>query len=775
MKPLSSLQLHNLFHSWKQLSPQWFPTISFSLRQSLCLLVFAFVVLPALALPADVVWHRQSANSSESMPCGGGSIGMNVWVEDGDILFYLARSGSFDENNTLLKAGRFRLHLASSLRSDASFSQRLVVNDGHCVISDGERQVVLWVDVYKPVVHIDIRQHSAAPVTCVYESWRYRDRDIVGQERFQTSYKFRVPQGCVTRRDNILAADGQLTFYHQNPDSTVFDATAWQQGLGDYVAQMYNPLGRLVSGGRLVAPGFAFDGTFDAEYQHVDYRGWRFRSMRPSRRHSLAIVMANRQGTVGEWRAELDHTWAQVRPAADRKASRQWWNAFWQRSFIEATGPGAMLARNYTLFRYMMGCNARSAWPTKFNGGLFTFDPALVDTRYPFTPDFRRWGGGTHTAQNQRLLYWPLLKSGDYDVLKSQLDFYLRILGNAELRSRVYWHHGGAAFIEQLENFGLPQHDEYGLKRPADFDPGLEHNAWLEYTWDTVLEFCQMALDAEHYGGMDISAYIPWICSSLDFFDAHYRMLALRRGARPLDGNGRLVIYPGSGAETFKMAYNPTSTAAGLRTVTAALVAHLRAHGADTAVVSRYQTMLRTWPDLSYREVDGHRVLSPAVTWERVNNTELPMMYPVFPWRMYGVGRDSLDVALNTWRYDPYVQRFKGIVSWEQAGIWAACLGLTEEAVEWNSKKLADGPYRFPAFWGPGHDWVPDHNWGGSGMIGLQEMLMQEVGDSLVLFPAWPRQWDVHFRLRRANGRAIEVKLQGGKVKVMAGEKSGGG
>lgn len=49
--------------------------------------------------------------------------------------------------------------------------------------------------------------------------------------------------------------------------------------------------------------------------------------------------------------------------------------------------------------------------------------------------------------------------------------------------------------------------------------PGLEHNAWLEYTRDTVLEFCQMALDAEHYGGMDISGLrIPLrICSSLDF------------------------------------------------------------------------------------------------------------------------------------------------------------------------------------------------------------------------------------------------------------------
>ena len=37
---------------------------------------------------ANVVWNTPSRNSSESMPCGGGDIGMNVWVENGDILFY---------------------------------------------------------------------------------------------------------------------------------------------------------------------------------------------------------------------------------------------------------------------------------------------------------------------------------------------------------------------------------------------------------------------------------------------------------------------------------------------------------------------------------------------------------------------------------------------------------------------------------------------------------------------------------------------------------------
>ena len=48
-------------------------------------------------------WTEQSKNSSESMPCGGGNIGMNVWVENNDVLFYLSQSGTFDENNVFIK------------------------------------------------------------------------------------------------------------------------------------------------------------------------------------------------------------------------------------------------------------------------------------------------------------------------------------------------------------------------------------------------------------------------------------------------------------------------------------------------------------------------------------------------------------------------------------------------------------------------------------------------------------------------------------------------
>lgn len=72
----------------------------------------------------------------------------------------------------------------------------------------------------------------------------------------------------------------------------------------------------------------------------------------------------------------------------------------------------------------MLGCNAYGSVPTKFNGGLFTFDPCHVDEKQSFTPDYRKWGGGTMTAQNQRLVYWPMLKSGDFDMMPSQFDFY---------------------------------------------------------------------------------------------------------------------------------------------------------------------------------------------------------------------------------------------------------------------------------------------------------------------------------------------------------------
>lgn len=250
---------------------------------------------------------------------------------------------------------------------------------------------------------------------------------------------------------------------------------------------------------------------------------------------------------------------------------------------------------------------------------------------------------------------------------------------------------------------------------------------------------------------------VAFVRSCLRFFDEHYQYLARQRGAKTLDGEGKIVFYPGSGGETFKGAYNSASTVAALRTVTQTLDEML---GGD----SLCQAFLKRLPEIPLRTVGGKTMIAPARLWERVQNVESTMLYPVFPWRIYGVGREGLDIARNTYLNDEYALQFRSHVGWKQDNIFAACLGLTDEAARLTALKLADGPHRFPAFWGPGYDWTPDHNWGGSGMIGLQEMLMQEVGDTILLFPAWPEDWDVHFKLHASRNTTIEATLQDGKI-----------
>lgn len=715
---------------------------------------FVLLVSSVGAQPQDYEWNSPSKNSSESMPCGGGDVGMNVWVENGDVLFYLSRSGCFDENNTLLKLGRFRISLSPGLDMQ-SFRQILHLNEGYVEVTDGKTSVQLWADVNKPVVHVTASSRQQKVVVgATYESWRTRDITMTKRECFQTSYKFAAPKGLQTRHDSIMASDDAVSFVHHNADVTIFDATVSQQGMDSVKERLYNPLRQLTFGGRLSGKGFVFADKVSGRYASSDYEGWLYVTEHPVKSAHLQIVLATVQGSVADWQTAMQQTAQQVRVQADRRASQRWWQQFWQRSYVEGDSP---LFRNYTLFRYMLGCNSRGQWPTKFNGGLFTFDPEYVNyaAEYKLSPDYRNWGGGVHTAQNQRLVYWPLLKSGDLDLLRPQLDFYLNIYKNAEERSRLYWGHEGACLTEQVENYGLPCYPEYGTKRPKGFDPGMERNAWLEYEWDTCLEFCMLALEAHRYSGMDIERYLPMIRSCLRFFDEHYQYLANQRGAKRLDGNGKLVLYPGSGGETFKGAYNSTSTIAALRTVATAI--------GDTA-------LLRRLPDITVR--DG--MLQPALHYERVQNVETTQLYPVFPWRIYGVGRPGLDIARNTYLNDSLAVKFRSHMGWKQDLIWAACLGLTDEARRLLELKMADGPHRFPAFWGPGYDWTPDHNWGGSGMIGMQEMLMQEVDGKLYLFPAWPREWDVRFRLHASANTVVEAELKGGKVvrvKVTPGER----
>ena len=729
----------------------------------------------------NVLWTSQSKNSSESMPCGGGDIGLNIWVEKGDLLFYIARSGTFDHNNALLKLGRIRVKLMPNpFDNGTSFNQTLVLKNGNVVIKGKkgklESEIKVWVDVFNPIIHVEVQSNQATEMKTAYESWRFEDRQSNGKENNANSYKSFSKIIVKTQKDTIHFEENNLLFYHQNDDKlSAFDVTVKQQGLDSIKSELYNPIKNLIFGGFINARNCKAYGTSFGKYQDTDFKAWNFQSMKKSTTHEINIYLHTEQTEKLEtWKNGLTKLMFENKEVktTNRAKTLNWWKDFWNRSYIYLENDSLKnksvwnVGRNYQLFRYQLACNAFGKYPTKFNGGLFTFDPVFTDSTMKFTPDFRNWGGGTHTAQNQRLVYWGMLKSGDIDMMKPQFDFYLNILRNAELRTEFYWKHKGASFTEQIENFGLPNSAEYVWERPEDYDKGMEYNPWLEYEWDTVLEFCLMMLETERFEGKNINEFVPFIESCLTFFDQHYQYLAKNRGTKTLDADKHLILYPSSGAETYKMAYNSTSTIAGLKTVLSRLLA-LPAHYLSKEKRVFWTGMLQRIPPINFRSFAGKTTISPAIHWERINNVESPQLYPVFPWEMYGIGRMGLDTALNTYLHDTDVLKFRSHVGWKQDNIFAARLGLTNESTRLTLLKFQNSSHRFPTFWGPGYDWTPDHNWGGSGMIGLQEMLIQAVDEKIYLFPAWDKTWDVHFKLHAPFQTIVEGILKNGKIESL--------
>jgi hypothetical protein len=569
----------------------------------------------------------------------------------------------------------------------------------------------------------------------------------------------------------------------------------------------------------MTGAGFGEAGTSEGVHQNMAYGAWHLESEEASCSHRLRVLTHIDQATTIEaWQAAvevLDRETAATCESAHEETLR-WWQTFWERSHIvinpdhpDAGDRAWRIARNYNLFRYQLGCNAFGEYPSKFNGGNFTFDANLVGGNgEPFGPDWRQWGGGVFTAQNQRLLYWPMLKSGDTDAILPQFELYRAALPGAQARVRANFDHDGAIYTEYIGKSGLatgygwkgaearsrgediPFGDPRANAMHSSTDPvekGVVATKATSYHWESQLEHAYMILEYRRFTGADISSYIPFIENAVVFFDQHYRKREKMRSGKELDDNGHLVIYPSKSCESFRGATNPTDLLAGL----AACIDEILTLSDDVLTLrdkAFYRHMKESIPPYAYDEGDdvadtpmlkdlcaritaseddpyarpGVRTILPAKSWLEYGNGELPMHYPLFPFNRFALGQDDLQVFRDTYEYGNF--RKGNIVSWHYDGILFARMGETEKAADFNSRKLDDSERRFPTFWGPGHDWVPDHNWGGSGMIGLQEMLMQTIGDEIRLLPAWPKEWDVDFKLRAPRSTTVEVSLRNGKI-----------
>ena len=164
-------------------------------------------------------------------------------------------------------------------------------------------------------------------------------------------------------------------------------------------------------------------------------------------------------------------------------------------------------------------------------------------------------------------------------------------------------------------------------------------------------------------------------------------------------------------------------------------------------------------------ERDGKKYVLPAEKFAGRSNCENPELFPVFPFRIYGIGKPDLEIGRNT-----FAARIeKAFHGWQQSSIQAAMLGLTDEARRMLVQNASSkhGGSRFPAFWGPNYDWVPDQCHGGNILSTTQAMLMQTEGDRIILLPAWPPDWNVAFKLHAPRNTTVEGVFTDGKLELL--------
>ncbi len=716
------------------------------------------------AISDNLVWTLPSKDSRGSMPIGNGEIGANVWVEpNGDLLFYLSKTDAWSENCRLLKLGKVRVALTPNpLQEGGTFSQTLDLERGGILIrskTPGQDLAIRFaVDARHPVVTVDVDSDQPVEARVSLEHWRTQRRELKGNEA-HSAYGM-LPAGGETvavapimvEPDTIMTGQkNRVIWYHRN-ERSIWMANMELQALGHEAKNQVDPLlhrtfGALIEGEGLVSQSDAV-----------------LKSAKPTKSIHVAVYpLTSRTTTADEWVKQLEAAAKSIGglPRDQRLAAHcAWWEAFWERSHIRISARNdkdkALVERinqGYRLQRFMNACAGRGTFPIKFNGSIFTVDTLTHTDRFKgFDADYRQWGG-PYWWQNTRLPYWSMLESGDLDLMTPLFGMYRNNLDTRKAATRKYYKHDGACFPETQYFWGTYVDSNYGRER-SQLPDGMTRNTFIRYYWQGGLELSLMMLDHYAFTGDDTFArqtLLPVASEILTFFDQHWQH----------DANGKIRFDPAMALETYREAVNPLVEIVGIQKVCEEMLA-LPETLTTPEQRKQWQRLISELPPVPMREVNGRKVLSCAESYSGKQNIENPELYAIFPYRRYGLGKPDLELARRT-----FVGRaVKQTGGWQQNAIKAAYLGLADEAATMVGQNFStkSGQHRFPAMWGPNYDWIPDQDHGSVAVIALQRMLLQYDGESIHLLPAWPKDWDVDFKLHAPRNTTIECRVRNGAI-----------
>ncbi len=712
---------------------------------------------------SDVVWRDADwPGELGSLPFGNGLSTGQAWVEQtsGDLLMYLGRVDAFDVNAQPVHVGRVRLSFAPPLwQGDASdFEMRLDLARATVAISTPHVAINITADanVEDAVFVSAASASSSAPfnLTARVEPYRALAPSTLGF--VPCTPKFDEPDVVLARGAAARAAAGRddatLVWYHRNGaalgrNATFHDESLAQAGCSSGAPDPYVNL----TFGAAISSDAASIALSDDSGSAL--------SGRDLTRASLAVrLLAERAPSVEAW---LRAAARAPRPAFDAAAHDEHWAAFWNRSDVDITARSAgdaPSARNmtdhYRWQRYLDWIQRRGV--IKFNGQGFTVDEGKG-------PDYRDWADA-YWWQNTRQPYYNALAAGDIELFDALYREYAAMIPTLECRVRAEFGHGGAIWPETAEAWGCYRPGDWGCDTPP---AGPSTNTFIRFHYTGSLELCLMLLDdfAFRANATVWSAFGDAVCSRVvTFFDEHFPQN---------DAGGAMDMFPAQALETWQCAdpsardacvTNPSTDIAGLMAVLPRLLA-LPDALANASQRAAWTALAARLPPLPL--VNGSALAPGAQLPAGMSNSENTELYALHPFRVFGLGKEGLDVINATYDARPHPCNN----GWCQDVVDAAMLGLPRAATAQVAARASAGAasgWRFGGFAAHYQDYEPSLDHYSFMRTAMHYMLVAPLGpdeERIALFAALDTdRFDVRFKLHAPNGALVEAACVAGAV-----------
>ena len=645
--------------------------------------------------------------------------------------------------------------------------------------SDGIK-IKVWADANRPVYHIGIDSPNEVEVKAEPEFWKRFDQ--CGFNNFDVTGDNKQANTIAPTQDVRVDKNGNIIWYYAVGDRSVFESDMKYYDVENMIGKYPDPYIHNTFGNLLESPGL------DLENEILSGKGKRF----DIRIHLLTLQTTE---TI-DWINTIEEQAAKpINTEQDWKNHTKWWADFWDRSWIfisdntlssnekgklnsegyiaERTeeDAAAVVTQSYNVFRYLMACQSRGKNQTKFNGGLFTqplrctkdniWKKKVASEKDGFLfshEDDRDWGR-RYTFQNQRLLYWPMVMSGDYDLMKPFFNYYTNLLPVRKAITNAWFEHEGAYYRENIEPTGA-ERDCGRDGKPPKVEPGENKGEgyYHSFYFTSGLEIIAMMIEYVNNSGDEKyrdSELIPFAREVLLFFDKHYQR----------DKKGKIKLDPAMVLEIFWIAVNPAPDIAGLQFCLDELIKMDAGTEADKKEWQRFRTEI---PPVHLHKIKRKTAIAPAQEYKMKKNSENGELYPVFPFRLFGVVQGTEDIVEWTMENRTNKNSFD-YKCWTQDQIHWAYAGNAKEAQDGLIHRFrhASTQCRFPVYGSQSPDSCPDLDHFGAGSTALQRMLVQYDGEKILLFPAWPADWDVDFKLHVPGNTTVEAKLIDGKVEVL--------